>query len=448
MENCLIESKVCDFFTRNSINPSNTPILVAVSGGADSVALLLAMQRIGIKCIMAHCNFHLRGEESMRDQFFVRSVATKLGLECVMTDFDVPQYMHEHGVSVEMAARELRYNWFEKIRIQFDCQWIAVAHHQDDNIETFFLNALRGSGITGLKAISEINGNIIRPLLNVSRNDIIAYLQFLNQDYVIDSTNAENDVKRNKLRNIILPTLRDVFPDADVAIARTIENIKGGYEVYHAAINEFIEQATIKIDNLAVRINMAKFASHPGASTIMHEIVKSYGFNSIQSDSMLNAWRSTNSSGRKFYSLSHEAIINRSYIDIGVIKQDCIPQSYPINIDKCENPIFLTCRKITIDSNMSKNRINRKTEKFHPDILHSKLELRKWRMGDAIKPFGMRGTKKVSDLLSDAKLSIIEKRDIWVLTADESIVWVVGLRRSSLYPLCNNSTEAIEFCIP
>ena len=181
---------------------SHAPVLVALSGGADSVALLRILLDLGCQCHAAHCNFNLRGIESKRDEQFVRDLCEKLHVRLEVKSFDVPTYQQEHGGSVEMACRDLRYAWFEEERLAHGCPFIAVAHQADDQIETFYLNLMRGTGLRGLTGMKRLNGNVWRPLLGVSRNDLLDYLASIGQDFVTDSTNAQNDFRRNRLRNI------------------------------------------------------------------------------------------------------------------------------------------------------------------------------------------------------------------------------------------------------
>lgn len=214
------EEKTLRYIHRHMPAVANGKILAAVSGGADSVALLRVLAALGCNCIAAHCNFHLRGDEADRDEAFVRKLCHDIDIELRCTDFDVEAYKKSHGVSTEMACRELRYDWFERQRAALGCSVIAVAHHRDDNIETFFLNLVRGSGITGLAGIKPCNGKIVRPLLGSSRDEIINYLKTLGQDYVTDSTNLENDYARNKIRNVMLPEISRLFPSAMAEIGR------------------------------------------------------------------------------------------------------------------------------------------------------------------------------------------------------------------------------------
>ena len=216
------------------------PVLVALSGGADSVALLRVLLAAGCDCRAAHCNFHLRGEESMRDEQFVRDLCQRLDVPLTVKDFDVTAYQCEHGGSVEMACRELRYTWFEQERQRQGCSVIAIAHHADDQVETFFLNLLRGTGAKGLSGMQRLNGHIWRPLLGVSRNDLLEYLSSLGQDYVTDSTNAQNDYRRNQLRNIVLPVIEQQFPSSDRRILDTMDNLARDHALLNALVNDIL----------------------------------------------------------------------------------------------------------------------------------------------------------------------------------------------------------------
>ena len=221
--------RISAFISAHGLFTPDDRVLVTLSGGADSVALLHVLLELGYDCVAAHCNFHLRGEESMRDERFVRALCDKLGVQATFVDFDVDSYVSERKVSVEMACRELRYRWFEQMRRQFGCRVIAVAHHADDSAETFFLNLMRGTGLAGLAGIKPRNGVIVRPMLCVGRQDVEAYLAQLQQDYVTDSTNLESEYRRNKIRNIVLPALRKCFPGSDAALSATMANLSGDW---------------------------------------------------------------------------------------------------------------------------------------------------------------------------------------------------------------------------
>ena len=216
-------------------------VLVALSGGADSVALLRVLLVLGYHCEAAHCNFHLRGEESDRDERFVNELCKGLGVTLHVTHFDTVAYASRHHVSIEMAAREMRYDWFEQLRKERGMAVIAVAHHRDDSVETFLLNLIRGAGINGLKGISPHNGCIVRPLLEVSRQDILDYLRCLRQGYVTDSTNLQDEYMRNKIRLNILPMLRELNPSVSESIAETSRRLTDVSLIYNKEIEDAID---------------------------------------------------------------------------------------------------------------------------------------------------------------------------------------------------------------
>ena len=229
----MIERKVIRYIEEQQMFTRQSRIIVALSGGADSVALLCILLRLGYSCEAAHCNFHLRGEESIRDQSFVEELTRKLGVPLHLVHFDTKAYAFQKGISIEMAARELRYDWFEKLRKQRKADVIAVAHHRDDSVETFLLNLIRGTGINGLRGIQPVNGVIVRPLLNISRYEILDYLSAINQPYVTDSTNLTDDYTRNKIRLNIIPLLEEINPSVSTAIADTAGRLGEVAKIYH-----------------------------------------------------------------------------------------------------------------------------------------------------------------------------------------------------------------------
>ena len=231
---CPFEKVVAD--TIKNVNIST--LIVALSGGADSVALLASLASIGnLRLIAAHCNFHLRGEESMRDQHFVEKICSELGVPLLIKDFDVPEFQRQNpSASLEMACRDLRYDWFRSLLSKYKADRIATGHNADDNIETMFLNLLRGSGTTGLKGMITDTGTILRPLLSLHRNEIEDYLNYKHLDYIVDSSNLTSDFRRNFLRNEILPMLRDRWPGLNKALDRSIKLIKAENDVIEKSV--------------------------------------------------------------------------------------------------------------------------------------------------------------------------------------------------------------------
>ncbi len=435
-----LEQNIKDCITRNGLLDDGATVVVAVSGGADSVALLNVLVSLGYHCIVAHCDFHLRGEESERDRRYVKSLASRYGVECRVVHFDVPAYEKEHGVSTEMACRELRYGWFEQLRNECGASAIAVAHHRDDNIETFFLNLLRGTGIAGLSGMSPRNGYIIRPMLDCTRAEIEEYLNDCGIDYVIDSTNRLNDFKRNKLRNIILPVLREQFPGADNAIAATISMLRDNESVYLDAIvdkdKEYRKGNRIDLKNL--------LRSENNPVVVLFEILRPFGFNATHARDIV---ASADLSGRRFYSNAHVALLNRG--ELVVLLRDCQcddTDEYVIDLSSSvDAPLKLG---VAIEKCSEKNvkPVDSGTLLLDASVLDGNphFMVRRWRKGDRIAPFGMKGSKKVSDIFSDAKLSLDEKAKVWVLTRNDEILWVVGYRASRHFPVTSCTQNVLE----
>ena len=408
------------------------PVLVALSGGADSVALLLTLLELGIDCRAAHCNFHLRGEESMRDECFVRDLCQRLEVPLTVKDFDVAAHQQSHGGSTEMACRELRYTWFEQERQQQECALIAVAHHADDQVETFFLNLLRGTGVRGLSGMTKLNGNIWRPLLNVSRSDIIDYLKSVGQDYVNDSTNAQNDFRRNRLRNIVLPLLETQFPQAHERILDTMGNLALDHEVLNSLVSEVLpDERHIDISSLCARQQ---------APTLLYHRIRHLGFNRDQCVQAITAARQGHS-GRQFQSGGYVLHVNRQTFDIE--PAETTPDvEIPVDLTSdFESPVHISVSHNNAPfSPMMCD--GKHSVAFNKQILDcQRIVLRHWRRGDRMKPFGLKGSKLVSDLFADFKLSNTAKRELWLLEADGDILWVLGLRASALYPVPKESQD-------
>ena len=430
-------NKVKSFIERDGLIDSSSPVLVALSGGADSVALLRVLLKLGYDCRASHCNFHLRGEESNRDERFVTELCKKNGVPLDIKHFDVSTYMSEHGVSMEMACRELRYEWFEELRQEHGCSCIAVAHHNDDNIETFFLNALRGTGIAGLVGMRPKNGVVVRPLLCVSRVEIIEWLGKIGQDYVTDSTNLENDAKRNRLRNIVLPALCKEFEGAKDALLTTIENMRQCNELYRESVG-VMRNIVSDRDGDSLVIDLEILNSFDNHEMLLYEILKPLGFNYDQCIDML-----TSAVGRHFISSSHKATINRTTIDVLPLQQRD-EKVYVVNLENVavDEPVALEIKCIENKPFSPALVDGKRTVAFSNDILQcSEVVLRHWREGDRFKPFGMNGSKLISDLFTDLKFSEKEKNETWLLEADGEIVWVLGYRAAQAFKVSKNATS-------
>ena len=439
-------SRIDGYIRSNALLLSDSrPVLVTLSGGADSVALLRVLMALGYECIAVHCNFHLRGEESDRDERFAVSLCQSLDVRLLVKHIDVETRQRERGISVEMACRELRYEWFAAMASELDCQAIAVAHHADDNVETFFLNALRGTGIAGLAGMKPRNGNIVRPLLGVTRSEIESYLNELGQQYVVDSTNLENNFKRNRVRNVIVPAVEREFPGARKTLQSTVEHTRECADLYRDLLGDLKSRLGIADDaecRVGVKELMAVKTSN--MALLVHDLLDSYGVSHEQSAYIAEILSSESMKGQKIHTSSYTLTIRKESI---IIEKNSIESNTQILVDFSA----LGSIKEILEANLtptepfSPKMCNGKTAiALHKDVLKCEnVVLRHWREGDRMRPFGMRGTKLVSDMFTDAKYGPNARRAAWLLEVDGEIIWVLGLRSARAFVVDVGSTDYI-----
>lgn len=409
-------------------------VLVALSGGADSVALLLALLKLGYSCEAIHCNFHLRDEESDRDEKFVEELCRIKGVLLHVVHFDTQHYAREHKISIEMAARELRYAVFEEYRCKREATAVAVAHHRDDNAETLLLNLIRGTGIRGLRGIQPKNGYIIRPLLCVGRSDIMEYLEWRGVGYVTDSTNLTSDYTRNKIRLEIIPRMAEINPSVGDSIDATAKRVSDAELVYRNAIEKSIER--VKNAN-CIDIKLLRDEVAPAA--VLYEILSPLGFNSTQIDNIASSL--DGESGKTFSAGDYTLFKDRDVLVISNNQNFVVDAVVPFGAGVIETPVgSLISSVFDFDGVISKQS---DIVYLDADKLKAPLALRNIKNGDRFQPFGMRGTKLVSDYLTDKKRSIMEKRrQLVVVDADDAVVWLVGERPAA--PFCvGKSTKRI-----
>lgn len=405
------------------------PVLVGLSGGADSIALLTLLVKLGYSCIAAHCNFHLRGEESMRDERFAEEYAKTLQVPFLKTDFDTEQYAAANHLSIEMAARELRYNWFEEKRSETGAQAIAVAHHRDDSVETVLMNLVRGTGIRGMSGIRPKNGYVVRPLLCVTRKEITAWLDAGNISYVTDSTNLSDAYTRNFIRLRILPLLEEINPSVRTAIARTADHLSAAEAVYM----HVVEQAKAEVLDEGNRISIPALMHYPSPAAILYELLKVYNFSRTVSEDIYAALEGE--PGKQFFSPTHRLVKDRDYLLLSSIETKP-EQTYVLsgNEEKWVGPVELSFNRVVISENFH-IRKDKNIAYFDYDKLAFPLTLRTWKDGDWFIPFGMKGRKKLSDYFSDRKFSRFEKERVWLLCSGNDIIWIVGERPDNRYSI-------------
>ena len=392
-------------------------ILVALSGGADSVALLRMMLEEGKHTLEAlHANFQLRGAESNRDEQFVTNLCQRLGVPLHVKHFDTLFYAKDHGISIEMAARDLRYEWFEEMRQSLKADYIAVAHHQDDQAETVLLNLIRGTGLRGLAGMRSENRNIIRPLLDKSRQEILNYLSSIGQDYVTDSTNLIRDAKRNQIRLDIIPLLRNINPQA---------------------VRHICEAANHVADAIPYYIKGIENSDEMDAATL-HEKLRGMGFTPAQERDMLKG----NRSGAMFESTSHRVVRHGGEIVVEEKKTEKAMPQLEVKEVEVDTPLaWLKKQPLTPDYAYLDAQTIMGSEVT--DASYG-LTLRHPQEGDRFQPFGMKhGTRLISDFLTDLKQNVLEKRNQWLVCMGSNIVWVANLRIDHRYRVTENTRRIL-----
>ncbi len=418
-------SKIQQYIEKNHLFTLNDKLLVTVSGGPDSVALLYVLNKYGYDIEAAHCNFHLRGNESDRDEAFVSRLCEKMKVKLHISHFNTLYYAKEHHLSIEMAARELRYEWFEKLRLQIGAQWIAVAHHRDDSNETMLLNLMRGTGINGLLGIRPKNGCIVRPLLCISRDDIIEILNNGDLQYVTDSTNAEDEFKRNKVRLHLIPLMQTINPSVKEALSQTAEHLADAADIYNKVITEGKKNVVDGND-----INIEKLKKEPSPHALLFEILYPLGFVSSQIDELLTALNGQ--PGKIFESTGWIAVKDRNKILIQKKEENTQPQLEIRRVERTKD--FIIPRNADIAC-------------VDADLIKGPLTIRKWQKGDRFIPFGMNGSKLVSNYLTDKKRSFLQKNNQWIVCSGTNIVWLVDERSDNRYRVTNKTKNILLITI-
>ncbi len=426
--------RVRGFIEKEKLLTPDTTVIVGLSGGMDSMVLLDLLTLLGYQCVAAHCNFHLRGEESNRDAAFVKKWCKGIDIPFTSIDFDTTQYAADKKISIEMAARELRYDWFEILRRQHDAEAVAVAHHKDDSVETVLLNLIRGTGIKGLAGIMPRNRSVVRPLLCMTRAEIEEYITERDIPYVFDSTNDDDIFLRNSLRLNIIPQLQKLNPSVKDAIWRTSRNLSEAEKVYSTSIRNAIEELYQED-----KIDIAKLGETASPRSILFEILSPLGFGASVIEDVYLGMESV--SGKTFYSKSYRLIKDRDFFILDRITDNNRGEEFVYISSEAEEiaePIHLVIRKKKMPLFIEKNR-----RFLYADLTKLKfpLTLRRWEEGDWFIPFGMKGKKKVSDYFIDRKYNLKEKENAWLLLSGDEIVWIVGERPDNRYKITDGSRD-------
>ena len=427
--------------------PNGQEVLLAVSGGRDSVAMAHLMHRLGVPFAIAHCNFHLRPGDCDRDEAFVRRLAESMGVKIHTAHFDTLSYAHNGGYSVEEAARLLRYDFFARLCASEGYACVATAHHRDDSIETFFLNLFRGTGIAGLHGIrptSQLNINntlllVVRPMLCFSRAEIDGYIASEGLEYVEDSTNAETDVRRNRIRLQLMPLLRELYPSVDATMEANIGRLQDTEKVYRLYIEELrqrlVQPYRSAVPTLAVPmyvIALDEIRQLDPQRTLLFELLRPFGFNAAVVDDILASLDGR--AGALFRSPSHNATLTRTHLQV---VSNGVSPTPSVDTAVLEGPFDRASLKT-----------GNTTLMVDADTVAEPLTLRQWSDGDRFVPFGMEHSRLVSDFLTDLHLSRLEKEHVWLLEdANGQIIWVVGLRADNQFRITAATRRALRIIL-
>ena len=412
----------------------DSKLLIAISGGIDSVVLAHLCSQLNLNFSLCHCNFNLRGQESDDDEAFVTSLAKSLKTLVYTTSFETEKYATKNKVSIQVAARDLRYTWFYKLLDANQYDYVLTAHNTNDNLETFIINLTRGSGLEGFTGIPPVNQKSVRPLLAFSRDDITLFAIKNGIVWREDRSNASIKYVRNKVRHKVIPILKELNPHVLESFQNTIEYLNESQSI----INDAVKNITAKVvsyENDVLKISCKEIAKLSNKKAYLYQLLQGYGF---------TAWNDivdliSAQPGKQVFSDTHRLLKDRNFLILTTINKSQSIKG-PILIDQkvseITNPIKLTIQNT--DDYTSKNKEQIIIDK---DLVNYPLSLKKWHHGDAMYPTGMKGSKKISQLFKDNKLSLLDKEKIWILAdAKDHIIWVIGLRQDRRY-LANKTSK-------
>ncbi|MCD8453337.1 tRNA lysidine(34) synthetase TilS [Tenacibaculum finnmarkense] len=414
-------------------------LLIAISGGVDSVVLTHLLHQLKYDISLAHCNFQLRSDQSDLDEKSVKNLGKELEIPVFSTRFETSKYANQNKLSTQLAARKLRYNWFDELLKKHDFDYVLTGHHADDNLETVLINLTRGTGLDGLTGIPAINGTIVRPLLIFSREKIENFALENNIKWREDASNAETKYLRNKIRHQVIPILKELNPSLLKAHLKTTDFLKQSQQIITDKVDEIALKTLIKEDNI-LKINISEVLKLSNPKAYLYQLLKAYKFTEWDDVYQLIYAQS----GKKISSNSHTLLKNRDFLLLQNIHKNEILKKEQFSIDKennkITNPINLQLTQVREKTSFDKNTIF--VDKI---LLNYPLTIRRWETGDYFYPTGMLGKKKVSKYFKDEKLSLFDKKNIWLLcTNDNKIIWIIGKRQDRRFLPSNEATELLR----
>jgi tRNA(Ile)-lysidine synthase len=419
-------------------------IILGVSGGVDSMVMAELFFRAEFKIALAHCNFQLRGGESDADELHVKKYADSRNIPFYSKKFNTGLYSKEKKISVQMAARDLRLEWFGQLLTETGFDYYAMAHHQDDQIETFFINLLRGTGISGIRGMVPKRGKLIHPMLFLGRKEIVDFAHEIQLPYRQDSSNQKTDYLRNKIRHKIFPAIEAVKPGFASVLNKNMEHFRSVEVLYMLQVENFLKKA-VKDEGEVRFVRIDALEQIPEKTTVLFEIIRPYGFSYTDADNLVSHFYSQ--SGKTFLSPSHRIIKNRDHLIIEPYQREAKEEFYISESDNRIDLPFSLCFQSFDRFVGYKIPHNPSQAAFDADLLKFPLVLRKWKRGDFFFPLGMKHRKLLSDFFIDLKMSIPQKENTWVLASENEIVWVLGHRMDDRFKVTPETTRIIEFVL-
>ena len=430
-------TRLLEYIKEKHLFEPQQKVLLAVSGGIDSMVMLHLFEKSEINYGVVHCNFQLRGGESDQDEEFVKKQVLQHGVPFFYTRFDTEDYARMNGISIEMAARELRYNYFEKIRSENQFNLIATAHHQDDLLETFFLNLSRKTGIRGLTGIKEKSGFLVRPLLFASRMEIEDYARQNFIGFREDRTNSEVVYQRNFIRHRILPVFSELNPVFKSNLSETIENLREVEDVFSFFMQKE-KNNVISVDGNEVSVSIKRFRQFVFPKVLLFEILSPYNFNANVIQQVFNSLESL--PGKQFFSKTHRLVKDREHLFITPLPES---ESRIFYVEYDDKELFAPFILVIEKTDIKGFEILKNSNIACLDLekLEFPLLIRKWKTGDYFQPLGMTGFKKISDFLIDEKIPVHQKENTWLLCSGQKIIWVMGHRIDNRFKITEKTRQ-------
>ena len=428
-------AKFQNHINQNLLFLKEKKLLLATSGGIDSMVLLELCHQLKLDIRVAHCNFQLRGDESDEDEKFVKTQCEKLDVLLFINHFDTKKFAEKQKLSIQVVARNLRYDWFNTLLINNDYDYILTAHHLDDSLETFLINFTRGSGLEGLTGIPQQNGNVIRPLLPFSRNEIEAFAKENNIQWREDSSNALDKYLRNKLRHDVIPVLKELNPSLLDSFENTISNLKQSQSLVNDASQMVYKQVVSEEDT--IKIDISKLTEFQNYNAYLYQWLQPFGFTAWEDIYTLVEAQS----GKQVFSEKYILLKDRNHLILFPKQNENEPIHFSVAKDQKEVKFPLKLSFCNVDDiSIAPTNVIFVDE----DKLQFPLEIRKWQEGDLFFPFGMNGKKKLSKFFKDEKFSLLDKSNTWLLCSENQIVWVIGKRQDERFKVTETTTKILK----